>query len=201
MAEDPIPYSPPDFPESRLSPEATRTRRNLIAAMAVWALIVLLGLNPTEFTPLGIKFKNLTISILVLVSLALFYFWLSFVIYAYKDWKGWWHTCNTVLGEKKDRISLLSGDIDAGAMGIRDALKESQNADYKITINLPRGEDFHETEYFLSDLERFLPMWEAEKQRVRKQLRQLRTDIYARSAWDFWLPGLTIAGPIWHLLR
>lgn len=201
MAEKPIPYTPPDFPESKLSPEATRTRRNLIAVFAVWALVVLLKLNPTAFTPLGIEFKNWDISISTFVSFSLVFFWLSFVIYAYKDWKTWWQVCKRIFDEKKDRVSVLQGDIDVVVPVIQDARKNNMGDNVSLKIQVPKEDNPRLRESSLVEWERFVPMWEEEKQRLKKQIRQLRIDIYARSAWDYWLPGLAVAGPIWHLLR
>jgi hypothetical protein len=84
-----IRYEPPPFPDTALAEVATRSRRNLVAVMAGWLLIVPMGLTPTKIQWLGIELDRPNLSITAIASVAVLYFWLTFVIYAYRDWVSW----------------------------------------------------------------------------------------------------------------
>ncbi len=198
MAVNAYPYEPPNFPESQLSPEATRTRRNLIAVFAIWSLVVLLDLKPTAFTPLGIEFKKWNVPITTFASYSLIFFWVSFAIYAYKDWTRWWHVGKGMLDEKKALIKNLTIFTSEVSASILQAQAEGKGDNDQVQIKLSRNRGSKSTSPLLGWKQNLLE----ENNRIRllrKQFRQLRTDIYARSSWDYLLPGLMVLGPIWHL--
>ena len=135
----------PDFPESVLSPEATRTRRNLVVATALWVLVIPLGITVTEIKWLGIEFSETTTSIEDLASGGLIFFWLSYSIYAFKDWAKWWHACSSLIDGKKAQIEKEKSETSSVRQHIETARKAGISDDAVIEITFIRGD--HEERY------------------------------------------------------
>ena len=199
MAEKKILYSPPTFPEIKLSDEATRTRRNLIAAMAVWIFVVPLKVIPKSIALFGVQLENLPVSIPTLTSMALAYFWLSFIVYGYKDWKQWKYAFLGAADEQKKQVQNFRLDIEDGLQLIQEATERKQNDETHIGIKMrSSGSKLNNK---LEDWKRYLPMWRNSLKRARRQQRHLWTDIILRSVWDYALPGSLIFAPVWYFLK
>ena len=199
MADKRILYSPPDFPEKKLSDEATRTRRNLIAAMAIWVLIVMLELTPEKIVPLDINLKNSPISIPTITTWLLIYFWMSFVIYAYKDWIRWVHAFQGAIAEHKRKKEDQLSDISDAIKAIEHAKQNGIQANQGISIKFAtRGNEIGNS---MAAWEGYIPAWRADYDRHCRRCRQLWIDVILRSLWDYILPSALILGPAYYFIK
>ena len=201
MAEEDrkIRYGPPDFPKAKLSDEATRARRNLIAIMALWILIVPLKLVPKKIVWLGIDLEASAFSVPALGSLAALFFWMSFVVYAFRDWAPWRYGFLSILDRIDDEIGFYESDIGTASKILKNAQeKDSPDAaGARFTSLRSPGSKFN---HKIGDIKVFKPRWERDLRNLITQRRDVQIDFYSRSFWDFGLPGLTVLGPIWYLL-
>lgn len=195
-------YSPPTFLKKELSDEATRTRRNLLVVVAMWAMVIPLGLAPTQIAVLGISLSEPAISIQALTSIALTYFWVSFIVYAYPNWVKWWHDYRSALISSSAVLDNVRNDIalvESKCASLSDKERKLNGFTMEITIITDGPITRHRTP---EDWERVVSNWkEHTLPNTLKQHKQLRMDIYLRTSWDYWLPASTIVAPISYLLH
>lgn len=188
-------YKPPQFPEGGLSEEATRTRRNLIIILAMWLMIVPLGLTPTKIMLLEIDLTKSAVSVQSLISIAVIYFWVSFIIYAYPGWQMWWHLCVLELRATKLEVERIEKNIKS-VTKICEAVIPGKETKY---YNFEGEGAFADSG---DDLREAGALWIREKLPAAKRPhRQLLTDILMRSVWDYWLPALIIFAPISYFFK
>ncbi|HJN25157.1 MAG TPA: hypothetical protein QGG18_05610 [Rhodospirillales bacterium] len=187
-----------DFPESTLSEEASRARRNLIAVTSVWILIVPLGLAPKKILIFDIDLTGLSFPVENIFSVALLYFWVSFIVYAYKDWVPW-------KSDGREKIRVYKKKLERQKFNkkkIEDYIRktdpqnigstveiESMNDDNQVSILKYPGANIGERP---PELKKTIGQFLTEK-------RQLQFDYYSRSVWDYIFPFLIVSLPIYDL--
>ncbi len=196
----PIRHQPPPFPAHGLSEHASRARRNIIAAFFVWLLVAPLELRPTKIQWLGIEFQNAEVTAVEIVSFAVAFFWISFVVYAYKDWAKWRHECLISLYEADLQIRSQITQNNAIAKGIETAEANFKRPEDPVSIVLPNDGNRTHTNS-LADWQKWLPIYKSDLPRLKTRKRQLYFDTWSRTAWDYALPIAAILGPLFGMLR
>lgn len=199
MSDQRIIYPAPKFPEDKLSEEGTRARRNLIAAMATWLLIVPLGMLPKKIALFEIDLMNVPVSVPDLISGAAIYFWLSFLIYAFKDFVGWVHSAKTAIGEQRKQVNSRRTDIEDAESMLTYAKEQKYSEDAVLDIHFRSSAA--STTQKISKLKQNIPIWSRHLRHDRWRLFQIWMDVILRTSWDFALPAVLVAGPAWHFLR
>lgn len=187
---------PPNFPQHSLSDEASRARRNLMFIVAAWILVIPAGATPTHIQWLGIEFANAAVSVQAIVSVLVFYFWLSYCAYARREWVQWWHLCSNELWERRNAIwyrkyylSQVKGELE----------KIPAGSPENVRVDIPwyDGSIKHGT---LDNWRKNLPKQAEELKLDRSTRFSVASDIFARSIWDYWLPFSAIFLPLGYLI-
>lgn len=189
----------PEFLKQEPDEDSRKSRRNLMAVVGIWILVVPLELAPKRFSSLDIDLADAALSPALLTSILLVYFWLSFFFYNYRYWTEFRVRGMSLLDQLDGNIKEKRSDLsDVESFLKTQSDKENETLERSINWTIRKNEKSKTTN--IRNAQQMLTSIPSDVLNVELERGRISRDFYFRSAWDYIFPMLTIALPICHFV-